>query len=267
MARFCAILRPMNIFLLRGLVREKRHWGSFLEKTKKAFPGANIITPEIPGVGEYCHIPSPPSFDEMIHFMREKNIASLQGSNNVILAMSLGGMLAKRWSELYPEDFQRIILVNTSFKGLNPLFHRLRFLSVLRFLRIFATLKLSAREKLIIQMVSNNNQNHETVLKEWEEIQKSAPVSRKSFINQIAAALSFNPAKERPKAPLLILAGKKDRLCSYKCSLKLREQWGGQLEFHPEGGHDLPIDDPEWIIEKMKTFCHQASESSHSNMS
>lgn len=226
-----------------------------MEKTKQAFPGASVITPEIPGVGAFCHVTSPCAFDEMIHFMRKNHEKDLSGGNNIILAMSLGGMMAKRWSELYPEDFKKIILINTSFKGLNPLFHRLQFLSVLKFFRIFATLNLRSREKLIIQMVSNNNKDHNEILKEWEEIQKSAPVSRKSFINQIRAALSFIPKKEKPKGDLLILAAKKDRLCSYKSSLTLHKVWGGSLELHPEGGHDLPIDDPAWLIEKMRAFC------------
>ena len=62
----------MNIILLRGLVREKKHWGSFVEELKEAFPKANIITPEIQGVGEYVDTVSPSNFVDMVKFMQKE---------------------------------------------------------------------------------------------------------------------------------------------------------------------------------------------------
>lgn len=244
----------MNIVLLRGLVREKRHWGDFIGELKNKLPDHKIITPEIPGVGEYKDITSPPNFDEMIHFMRDKCKDELKGQETLIMAMSLGGMIAKRWDELYPDDFKKLVLVNTSFKGINPIIKRLQPNSIKKFFKLFMTPKIEDRELGILRMVSNNWSEHPKLLKEWSAIQRDAPVSRKSFINQMRAALSYTPSKEKPKAQLLYLAGKKDRLCSYHCSEKLQELWGGELALHPTAGHDLPIDDGPWLAQKIKDF-------------
>jgi pimeloyl-ACP methyl ester carboxylesterase len=246
----------MNIFLLRGLVREKEHWGDFKSKVQEAFPDAKIITPEIQGVGQYVDNISPNNFPEMIEFMRSNhNEFFCADQENVLMAMSMGGMITRQWIEMYPTDFKRVILVNTSFKGINPLFNRLKPAGILNFFKIFLSPGVEAREKSIIKMVSNNSQNHPQIIKEWIGIQNLRPVKRASFVNQIKAALTFAPPQTWPgNLPLLILAGKKDRLCSYKSSQKLHQVWGGQYLEHPTAGHDLPIDDGPWLVEKMKRW-------------
>lgn len=250
----------MNIFLLRGLIREKAHWGSFVDEMQQAFPDAGIHTPEIPGVGEFHEQTSPDNFDDMIDFMREKH-TTLFGDDreNLLIAMSLGGMIARQWMEKFPKDFKRVVLVNTSFRGLNPLYRRLKPSSMLRFLRIFFTPGMEAREHAILRMVSNNHERNEKIVRDWIEIQSKRPVSRQSFMNQIKAALTFHPPLTKPEADLLILAAKGDRLCDYRSSEKLHETWEGTLLLHPSAGHDLPVDDAAWMIEQIKTWLSESN--------
>lgn len=243
-----------NIVLLRGLVREKRHWGDFPRLLKEAIPQLNIILPEIQGVGEFADMISPSNFDEMISFMRNQILEDLQNEDTIILAISLGGMIAKRWTELHPEDFSKMILLNTSFKGINPLFNRLQPSALIKFLKIFMTGSLEKREEQIVQLVSNEKDNHAGLVEDWIKIQNDAPVKKQSFVNQIRAALSFTPSKKRPQIPVMILAGIGDRLCHYKSSLKLHNIWGGSIHLHETAGHDLPSDDPQWLINKVKKF-------------
>ncbi len=242
----------MNVILLRGLIREKRHWGSFTQELQIALPAASILTPEIPGVGQYHQMISPDTIEEIIHFVRKKHEDQISGKKNIIVAMSLGGMIAKRWGELYPDDFQKMILVNTSFKGINSIHQRMRPLSMLNLLRIFFMPDIAAREGAIVRMTANNESAYEAAIQSWIEIQKTAPVSRKSAINQIRAALALKVSTEKPKQELTIIAAPKDRLCNYESSLKLHELWGGTLRLHPTAGHDFSIDDPKWLIEEIK---------------
>lgn len=244
----------MNIVLLRGLIREKRHWGDFPQKLKRSFPDAKILTPEIQGTGEHHKMSSPANFDEMISFMRERLAGDLQGKSNIVVAISLGGMLAKRWSELYPADFQKLVLLNTSFKGVNPLLKRLRLQSFLGFLRVFATFDAAKREALILDIVCNSKVNRAELEKLWSDIQRDAPVNRSNALKQLRAALTFSPSPAPPTGELLVLAGKKDKLCSWECSRELAKRWKGRLEVHPEAGHDLPIDAGDWVAQKIKDF-------------
>src|SRR5690606_29753319 len=210
------------------LVREKGHWGEFPKELKQAFPQASIITPEIKGVGEFYKEISNDNFYDMVDFMREKFfINTKEEGPNYIMAMSLGGMIARAWMEKYPEDFTGAILVNTSFKGINSLFERLRPKAILSFLKIFANPSLEKRERLIIEMVANDQSKYDKIATEWIQIQKAHPVQRKSFLMQIKAALTYTPPKEKPRAKLLWLASKADRLCSYKSTIKLQKLWGG----------------------------------------
>ncbi len=250
----------MKFFLLRGLIREKAHWGSFVQELENAFPGDSVHTLEIPGVGAAHRQTSPDNMDDMIEYMRDPLAEHFSGKEeNLLLAMSLGGMMARRWMELHPGDFREVVLANTSFKGLNPLHHRLRPASMLRFVRIFFTPGTEARERAIVRMVSNNTTNHEAVVLEWLEIQKKRPVSRRSFLNQIRAALTFRPTLARPDARLLILAGRGDRLCDPRSSEEIHRAWGGTLVMHPTAGHDIPLDDSRWVIDQIRAWLEQGS--------
>lgn len=243
-----------KLFLLRGLVRESRHWGDVPGLLQQAIPNIEIITPNIPGTGPFYQQTSPNNFDDMINAMRSQYKEQLSTGGHTLLAMSLGGMIAKRWTELYPQDFTKLILVNTSFKGINPIYKRLQPMAMLSFAKLFFTPKIEDRELGIIQLVSNAQHRQAEIHKQWMIIQQSAPVSKKSFLNQIKAALTFNPSLEKPKPKLYILAGEKDRLCSVDNSRKLHELWGGEIAIHPAAGHDLPIDAPEWFIEQVKNI-------------
>jgi pimeloyl-ACP methyl ester carboxylesterase len=245
----------ISIFLLRGLIREKRHWGPFVDSVKSIFPNAKIITPEIPGVGAYSHMASPTNFIDMVNFMREKIVwEEHKGRKKILLAMSLGGMMAREWVDHYPDDFDNLVLVNTSYKGINPFHHRLRPLSVLRFLKILMIPTVAMREKAIIQMSSNDRVKQQKHLDNWVMIQKDSPVSRANFFRQISAALKYKAPQHGPTLPTLILAGEQDRLCSVKCSRKIHQLWGGSLKTHPTAGHDIPIDDAEWILNNVKEW-------------
>lgn len=246
----------MNIFLLRGLVREKRHWGDFVDKIQKAYPDAKIYTPEIQGVGEYHDMTSPDSLEEMVDFMRSKFQTQIESSDdNLLIAISLGGMMSRCWMEKYPDDFKKVVLMNTSFRGISKLFHRLQPSALFTFVRLFLTINTAFRELGILRLVSNSPEDKlQAILPSWIKIQKDAPVKKNSFIAQIKAALKYHPPLEKPKAQLLILAGAADRLCHCQCSIDVYKTWGGKLELHPYAGHDLPMDAPEWIIKHIKIW-------------
>jgi len=245
----------LNIFLLKGLVREKRHWGDFYGVMRSTFPEANIIGLDYPGVGEKNEIISPRNFKAYVEDMRKEYAHCFDGKQeNTLVAISLGGMMARQWMELYPDDFKNCVLMNTSFKGICPIHKRLQPQSMKTFLKLFVTRNRDEVERGILEMVSNRKDKHPPILKKWIEYQRERPVSHKSFINQITAALTYNASKEKPKPKLLIMAGKKDRLCHYSCSEKIHQAWGGKLEMHPEAGHDLAIDSTEWTAQTIKNF-------------
>ncbi|HXA48071.1 MAG TPA: alpha/beta hydrolase, partial [Burkholderiaceae bacterium] len=55
---------------LRGLIREKRHWGAFPDVFQQEFADANIVTLDLPGNGSLYREPSPMRVEEMAQFCR-----------------------------------------------------------------------------------------------------------------------------------------------------------------------------------------------------
>jgi pimeloyl-[acyl-carrier protein] methyl ester esterase len=251
-------MKKHRLFLLRGLVREKAHWGHFAQTLQAKLPDWEFHFLEIPGVGEFHHLTSPSHLSEMVEFMRERNKHLFTpDSECMILALSMGGMIARCWMERYPDDFSRAILVNTSFRGLSPLWRRLQPSALMEFIKIFLTPNSSAREAEILKLVSNNTPAHSEHLKNWDQVQKLRPVSRKSFLNQVLAAMRYRPPLTPPKPRILILTGAQDRLCHYSCSMEIYKKWRGSIRIHPDAGHDLPIDASEWMIDKISEWIKQ----------
>ena len=241
-----------ELVLLRGLIRESRHWGDFPQRIENQIPKVKVLTPDIYGVGKYIDRQSSTSFESMVEELRSQ--LPQKTVPRYLLAISLGGMIAKCWSEKYPDDFDGVLLINTSFRGLHPLWWRLQPKALISVIQTLFMRSVEQRERNILRLVSNSLKGQEKAYPQWLEIQKSSPVSYISFFNQIIAALKFRPQRENTFKQLMILASKGDRLCNYRCSEVLARLWKAPLFLHDSAGHDFAIDDPEWIIEKIEAF-------------
>ena len=58
----------------------------------------------------------------------------------------------------------------------------------------------------------------------------------------------------RTEGPLLLLAGAGDRLVDPACSRRLARTWQVPLLEHAQAGHDLPLDDPDWVAHQASLF-------------
>ena len=65
--------------------------------------------------------------------------------------------------------------------------------------------------------------------------------------------ISTSHFKNKPDCRVLVLASKNDRLVNYQCSLKTAKDWACELHIHQTAGHDLPLDDTNWIIKKIQS--------------
>lgn len=246
----------LHFYLLRGLIREKEHWGDFGRKLKDAFPEATISYLEIPGTGQLYQSKSMLDLKNVVQFCKPHyNVESRSGVVNIVICISLGGMVVSEWLKHYPEDFQGAILLNTSFKGFSSIFKRVKPRALKAFLKIAITKDIKDKEAKIIKLISNNKKNHLGILERWLQISKHRPVSVMNAVRQLWSAATFTPLKKAPKnTKVLILASTADRLCDYTCSVKIHHHWQGKIRFHQTAGHDIPIDDPKWLISHIQEF-------------
>lgn len=97
----------------------------------------------------------------------------------------------------------------------------------------------------------------ETIVRQWVDISNSAPVSRLTLVKQIIAASRFK-APATTGSRTLVLASAVDKLVDPRCSRVLAERLGAPIRVHPTSGHDIPLDDPQWVCDQVGTWLDSA---------
>jgi pimeloyl-ACP methyl ester carboxylesterase len=241
--------------LLRGLARETEHWGAFRNTLQTVFPLAHIGTIDLPGTGQYYQQISPNNIPEITNHIRQQAYEQgLLEKPVTLVAISMGGMVAWEWMQKYPEDINAAVLINTSFASLSPFYQRLRWKSYAKLASIILTENSYERELSILKLVTNIRQNDATNIAHWHEIQTRRPVSLSNSLRQIIAAARYKPSNEKPKHPVLLLSCWGDRLVDPACSIAIQKKWHIDLYTHPWAGHDLSLDDSNWLANHLKIW-------------
>ncbi|HET8849423.1 MAG TPA: alpha/beta hydrolase, partial [Marinobacter sp.] len=114
----------MDWILLRGLTRERAHWGDFPDQLRQALPDHRFHTVDLPGTGVHYRDNSPAT----IAGIREQVCQRVSHIPRPfsLLALSMGGMVALDWAQhAEPGEIQHLVLINTS-SGFSPPWHRMR---------------------------------------------------------------------------------------------------------------------------------------------
>ncbi len=233
----------VHFVLIRGLLRDARHWGDFTDALQQRFPHSLISTPDVPGNGRLCHAVSPTTIAAMTDALRGQIMASYPLT---LIGLSMGGMIAIDWMCRYPNEVEAAVLINTSVKPLSPFYQRLHWMAYPRLLRVIVHTP-AEREADILNLTSNYHQHDGQLLRNWQSWQRQCPVSTVSAKNQFLAAVKFSLPVNKPRQSILVVTSTADRLVDYHCSLKLSQAWQTDYLQHDTAGHDLPLDEPEWL--------------------
>ncbi len=112
--------------LLRGLMRESRHWGGFPAVLRAQLPGVQVVAVDLPGNGRLYRSISPLRIEEMSEYVRSELAECGLAPPYYLLGLSMGAMVAVAWSALHPQELRGCVLINTSLSGFNPFHLRLR---------------------------------------------------------------------------------------------------------------------------------------------
>ncbi len=238
----------MNILLLRGLVREKRHWGEFLNILTDA--GHNVLCLDLPGVGENADLEFPWTIQKAVKKLRHQYIEKKQPGPYCLIAISLGGMLALDWCEKHPADFIKLVLINASASNIGAPWERMLPKAMKQCLQISTEKDVRKRERIILEMTTNTFDKMPNLLNEWEEIAKSSPYTTDTVIRQLTAATIYR-APKMIKTPTIVLASENDHMVSVNCSKRLAKRLKAEIRIHPSAGHDIAVDDPVWLSQQI----------------
>jgi pimeloyl-ACP methyl ester carboxylesterase len=241
--------------LLRGLMRESRHWGEFPEVFRRAMPDVQLMMPDLPGNGVLYRRRSPLRIGDMVEHCR----ASLRASGFMppyhLLALSLGAMVAVEWARRYPDELHACVLMNTSMRPFSPFYRRLAWRNYPALLALaFQRNNLLAFEQQVLRLTSNRLDLHATAIAAWAQYREEYPVSRRNALRQLIAAARFHAPVQAPQVPMLVLVSRQDKLVDPACSLRLAQEWQVPVAIHPDAGHDLPFDDAGWVAEQVQKW-------------
>jgi pimeloyl-ACP methyl ester carboxylesterase len=232
--------------LLRGLTREARHWGDFAGRLASRLPpGDRVLAIDLPGNGRLHAQRSPSSAAGLAAACRAELDRLGHPGPYVVVALSLGAMVALEWAALPGSGVRGCVLLNTSLGGLSPFWQRLRPGAWPAVARI--ALAGSARREALVLALTCNHAVTPSMAADWAAWAAQCPVSRLNAARQLVAAATCR-APAKPPVPVLLLASERDRLVSPGCTLAIARAWRASAACHPSAGHDLPLDDPEWVI-------------------
>ncbi|MGY0194001.1 alpha/beta fold hydrolase [Leptothrix sp. BB-4] len=248
--------------LVRGLSRSAAHWGDLPQRLQSALRervhrDARVVCLDLPGNGTRWRERSPASVPALAADLRRQWQAQA-GADAVgalhLLALSMGGMVALEWARRHPDELASLTLVNSSLGGLAPLHWRMRPMAWPTLLRLLAW-PASARtcEGALHRLTSRDTGSFEATVTWWTALREAEPVSRLNVLRQLLAAARYRLGAgelRRLRVPLQVLCSDGDALVDPRCSAHLSAATGAPLHRHPDAGHDLPLDAPDWLIER-----------------
>lgn len=237
--------------LLRGLAREARHWGAFPELLRSSLPpGDAVLALDLPGNGALWLERSSTSVADMVIAARNELALARCRPPFVLVAVSLGGMVALQWAA-GSREVVGCVLINSSIGRLSRFWQRLRPRAYPALLSLLLPAQGALRrERRVLRLTSNLPADLQHVQR-WARYAESRPVARSNVLRQLVAAARFRWTGAPPPVPMLLLASKGDKLVSRECSSALAAHWRLPLREHPWAGHDLPLDDPEWVADAI----------------
>lgn len=244
---------PSSWYLLRGLGRESRHWFTF-DRQLETLTGTKVTAIDLPGTGNKRHLACPISVEEIARGLELKVDA---GTTVGLVGISFGGMVALEAANFHGRRVSHLVLINSSSR-LSPTTDRLRPLGILRFAQAMREQDAGKREELIYRLTVNGSRGIvQARAKEATEIANSAPVERATAVRQLLAAALYRP--KPVSARCLVIGSARDRVVNPTCSAALAAFLRCPLLTHPTGGHDLPVEDPNWILSRVRRWVDDAA--------
>ncbi len=240
-----------TLVMLRGLARGKHHWGTFVSKVERAFPDKKVVAIDLAGNGDRFQETSPLTIHDAVEDIREQLLSKGVQPPYDVISLSLGGMITLQWLHENLE-IDHAIIMNPSHAIL-PFYQRMRPWAILTIITSVLLLPIHLRERLIFGLNANRDPDQE-IIQQWINLEKKQPVSIKNLINQIKTARTFTTSLKINNNRVLLLTSEGDKLVNINCSKTIANRFNINIHIHQTAGHEISLDDPNWVINHTKRF-------------
>ena len=233
----------MNYLLLRGLARNSKHWHGL----DKGLSGEVILLDTI-GNGTKSDLSSPLQISSHTEILRDEFYKLRKHQEDwTIVGLSLGGMIALDWVSRFPNDFKKSFIINSSTNDVLYPWQRFDLFTFLK-LPFLIFSNRANQEKTILSLTLNlKNVNSDLI---DSNLAIGEVTTRLNLIKQLISAAFFH-SPEKIDIPLYFICSERDRLVNYKASLNLAKKYNSKVFIHPTAGHDIPLDDPNWLLKTI----------------
>ncbi len=249
----------ISYLFLRGLSRNQYHWNQ--RDTYEKILNNQVHFLDLPGFGTNAKFHSPKTIDLITDNVKYQ-LDNLSGFNpktkKVIVGLSLGGLVTLNWVSRHIQDWDGLVIINSSLANLSWPWQRLKPKNYLNLIGYFLSPDPKHVESIIYNVTCNTDHNKKELIERWTQVRLEYPFRRRDVLNQVKAASYFrSPPKFSLTIPGLVLAGPKDRMVDYKCSKAIADKYGFQLKLSQISGHDMAVDDLPWMLQQIKDFSAQ----------
>jgi pimeloyl-ACP methyl ester carboxylesterase len=248
----------VDVLLIRGMGREARHWGDFPERLRARMPQTRPVALDPPGVGTEHHRRAPLRMSQVVDDMRSRWHPTRTDQPRVVFGISFGGMVALKWAERHPSDFDFVVVANTSAANVGRPFQRITPIALRGVARGMRERDPLTREENILEIICNAPDRRAAIAPKWAALAQDAKVGRSTVVRQILAGAPFRAPKQL-RQPVLVLSSPNDRFVDPRCSVRLAHRLGATLREHPTAGHAISVDAPSWTVERIVEWLRHES--------
>jgi hypothetical protein len=142
-----------------------------------------------------------------------------------------------------------VTIINCSLKQFSSFYQRLNPTYYRKIISTLFSNNALIQEQVVLSITSNRAEKYDRYLHKFAEFSKHHPVTKKNFFNQLLLASRIKISSLH--VPLKVISAINDRLVSQICSSEIAVNLKGKLVIHPMAGHDLPLDEPEWLAQQL----------------
>ncbi len=214
---------------------------------------------DLPGSGIFYKDKASSDMNELMEQTRSHYKQKIQAANNqkIVIATSLAGMMMMEWVAKYENDFDGLVLSSSGVKKVCKANERIQLSSYPKTIGIGLSLSLEKKERRILSINSNDEENFDRNLKDWIEVQRKRPMTTANILKQTIAGLTYQPSLIKPNLPILSLGSYGDKLTSAECIKDVAEFFNTDLALHQTSGHGIPIDAPVWMVNNIENWIYK----------
>lgn len=236
--------------LLRGLMRDHRHWHGFDQRLRDK--GLFVLTPDLAGNGSLVAKTSPTNIQDYAAEVWRQIEASLALARRPSLAsqpiylvgLSMGGMLAMTMAQQHPERIAHVFILNSSAANLSGWYARFNIFNVIKaFICRKRGEKLNAIEATIVRLTSYRHGRDYQLILQWSQFRRQQQPSIYNACRQLWAAFRYQSPTELA-SPVTIICGDRDALVSIQSNQALARHFNCELMVLAYCGHDIALDAP-----------------------